>query len=516
MSSLIRATGIVFFLNLLSKILGFVRDAALASLYGASSATDAYLIAYTLPFSLQNVFGMSFLLVMVPFLTRYFSEGRSKEALGIARGVAIRLILFLSFVRLAEEMLAVPLVRMLAPGFTNETLLLSAGLTRIMLPSIVFMGAAMLFSGMLNAKKHFALAAFGPALANLVAILGILLTARTLGIHGAALATLAGFFFFFLLLWYGVRRKGFVLLSGEAYDRQEARSVLLAILPVTLSISINQVFLMVSRGFGSALASGTIAALEFAGRIINLPLGVYTAAVVTASYPLLAQTALSGDRKALSDNLMKTMRLILWIMIPAAMGIVALREPLIRLLFERGAFDLQATKMTADVLVYYAWGMVAMSLNLVLTRAYFAVSNYRGPVLAGLASVLFQVVLSLVLVEKFALPGLALVYALANACFAALLLVGYRKYLKTVCLRKELIHALWFFFSSVIMGWAVLSLRGFLENRFAPGAGGTALLIMVCGALGLLIYFSALAVLGHEEQKGYFVIGRNRKDKYVR
>ncbi len=510
MSSLAKATGIVLILNLLSKTLGFVRDATLAAYFGASQATDAYLVAYTLPYSLQAVFGMSFLLVMVPILTKHMAQNRKKTAYGIARGVSLHLILILCGIVILAEILALPLTRLLAPGFFAEELVLTVKLTRIMLPSIVFMGVAMLFSGILNGEKRFALAASGPALANIVIIFSIVLSARYLGIQGVAYGTLLGFSAFFLMLWIGVRKRGFRLLGGESYDRQEVGRVLRDILPVTLSVSVNQIFLMIARGFGSSLDPGTIAGMEFAGRIINLPIGVFTAAVVTASYPLLAETALRGDREALSENLLKTLRLILLVMIPAAVGIVVLREPLIYLLYQRGAFDHAAAALTGEVLVFYAWGMVAMSVNLILTRAYFALSNFRGPLIAGLMAIVIHILASTFLVGSFAHQGLAAAYALANLSYAILLLAGYRKHLRIKDLKTEAKTVLKFILASVVMGWSALSMKGFLENLLQPGIIGVLLIILVCATVGVIIYFAFLAVLGYDE---YLNLIRKRRNK---
>ncbi|QRN86787.1 murein biosynthesis integral membrane protein MurJ [Clostridia bacterium] len=509
MSSLAKATSVVLILNMLSKVLGFVRDATLAAYFGTSGITDAYLVAYTFPYSLQAVFGMSFLLVMVPLLTKYMAEGRKKEAYGIARDVSLRLVLILGGIVIVGEVLAFPLTRMLAPGFTAENLALSVKLTRIILPSIVFMGMAMLFSGILNGEKRFALASFGPALANLVVIGSIVLTARKLGIQGVAYGTLMGFFAFFLMLWVGVQKKGFRLFSHANSNKPEALRVLRDILPVTLSVSVNQFFLMIARGFGSSLIPGTISALEFAGRIINLPIGVFTAAVVTASYPMLAETALKGDRQALSENLLGTIRLILLVMVPAAVGLVVLREPLIGLLYQRGAFDQAAVTLTSEVLVYYAWGMIAMSVNLVLTRAYFAVSNYRGPLIAGIVALVIHIAISAALVDTFNHKGLAAAYAMANVAYAIFLMIGYRKYMLSDNLKAQGRVVIKFILAAAVMGWSVLSVKGFLLNMLQPGTLGTLILLLICGALGAIVYFLFLAVLGYDEHLKYFRKRRN-------
>ncbi len=499
MSSLMRATSVVLFFNLVSKILGFLRDATLAAYFGASQATDTYLVAYTLPYALQAVFGMAFLLVMVPLLTDYLARNKQKEAYHIARSVLIRLGVVLVVLVILGLVFTSSLTRMLAPGFSSAQLQETVSLTRIMLPSIVFMGLGMLFSGMLNGEKKFALVASAPALVNIIIIASIVYSSARMGIRGVAWGTLLGYWGFFLVLWIGVHRRGFRWMSQESFDHKVAAGTFQDILPVTMSVAVNQIFLMVGRAYGSQMTAGTIASFEFASRLINLPIGVFTAAIVTASYPLLTETVIRNDAYGLSKNLLKSLRVVLLMMLPAAIGMVVLREPLIQVVFQRGAFDVMATKMTAETLIFFALAMVAISCNMLLTRAYYAMRQYKMPLLSGGVAILVQIFMSYLLVDSFQHHGLAASYAFANFTYSFLLFWGYRKMIVPGLWKAEMVAVGKFFIASCIMGWTVLSAKGFVESWIPGDPSSKWWVLFVATGVGLLVYFIGLWVLDYDD-----------------
>lgn len=496
MSSLYRAAGIVLVLNLASKILGFVRDATLAGYFGASAATDAYMVAYTLPYSLQAVLGMAFLTVMVPL----FAGSPDREhAYRVADGVVHRVGRILVVLVVGAILLAGPLTRLLAPGFDPETARTAAALMRIMLPSLLFMGLGMLFSGILNGEKRFALAASGPGLINVVVIAGILTLGRPLGIRGVALATLLGFAGYFLLLLWGVRRQGFSPTLGPHRSDPAVRGVLASILPVALSVSVSQVLLAVSRFFASGLDPGSISALDYANRIMNLPLGILAAAVVTATFPLLSEGAQGDQGEVFSRTFRKGFQTIAFFVIPVSFGMMVLREPLVRVLYQRGAFGPAATATTSQVLFFFSLALAGFAANMMMTRAFYARREYRFPLRCGLGAVGIHIALSAVLSGRYGLSGLAASNAVAAYAYAGLLALGLQRKVSGTEARRLGGALLRYLTGGLLMGWMVLSLRGFLEN-FPGTEPGYSLGLLASGtALGLVVYLLALRVLGAGE-----------------
>ncbi len=499
MSTLYRAATIVFVFNLLSKVLGFVRDAALAAFFGAGSATDAYMIAYTLPYSLQAVLGMAFLTVMVPFLTGHLIQGKREEAFRVTSVVMNWIGLVLLGMVALGMVFAGPLTGLLAPGFDGATQVEAVRLMVIMMPSIFFMGMGMLFSGVLNAQKYFWLAAFGPALVNLIVILAIVVLNHVLGIYGAALGTLMGFAGFFVLLGLGIRQKGFRYHWGLADSDGLARQVTAGILPVAVSVSVNQVLLAVSRFFASGLAPGSISALDYAYRVKDLPLGIFAAAVVTATFPLMSEGAVRNELRQFAATFSKGYSAIMVLIIPVSLGMGALREPLIRVLYQRGAFDDTAAAMTYGALLFFSLALPAFSANMMMTRAYYAFRDYRTPLLAGLGAVAINLAASWMLVGPYGHQGLAAANGLASYGYAMLLFAGLKRRLPQLAVGRLLEVTVKSLAAAGVMTFVVLSVRGFAENALSPGVAGDLLVLGLCTLGGAGVYFALLRVLQYNE-----------------
>lgn len=513
MASLARATGMVLILNLFSKGLGFLRDASLAARFGASQATDAYLLAYTLPYSVQAVLGMAFLLVMVPLLTDTLAEGEKEAAYQVAGEVMGRLAFWI-FIGVAVAMVFVhPLARLLAPGFSGLALEETTNMMRIMLPSIFFMSFAMLFSGILNGQGKFALAAFGPASVNLVVIFSIFVLGDFLGIYGVALGSLAGFILFALLLYGGVRRQGFRLSRLSPKLSPPARRLLRDIVFLVVSVSVSQLFFMVGRAFGSGLATGAVTSFDFAYRIISLPIGIVTAAVVTTGYPRLSQGAKRKDAAKVSQAFSHMIRHVMVWALPAALGIMVLRQPLVRLLFQRGSFDQLAAQMTSQSLFYFSLLTVTISLDMVITRGFYAHRDYRWPLVSGVLALGLQVFLSSLWASSYGHEGVALANALAHLAYTLLLLGGFYQKKCILDPGRLALSLLKFLLAGLVMAWSVLSLRGLLAHFLGASFGQTLVLLALSVLVGMGVYFAGLWALKAEEvyDIGRALLARRRK-----
>lgn len=490
-----RAAGVVLTINFFSRLLGFVRDAVIAGQFGASGATDAYMVAYTLPYSLQAVLGMAFATVMVPVVTGYLVEGRQEEGWRVASSILNGTTLLLTFLTVVGMILAPTLVALIAPGFEPELVALTTRLTRIMFPSIIFMGAGMLLTGVLNAGGYFALPAFAPALANIIVILTVVFLGNQYRVQGLAAGTLAGFVGFFMVQLPGLKALGYRYAAGIKWQHPAVRRATMAMLPVVLSVAVNQIYLAVNRFFASGLAQGSIASLDFANRLMNLPLGVFVAAVSTAVFPAFSRHAARQEKEQLANTLSRGMGMVLLVSIPAAVGMGVLREPLVRLVFERGAFDPQATARTAQALLYFSVGLAAVGVNTVLTRAFYALGDFWAPVTMGLLSVAVNVLLSRALMPLLGAAGLALANSLAafnNSVLLALVL-------QTRIRSWSLAGAVWFgskvALAAAVMGVAVFYGRLWV-GRFIPTVSGPGLaLYLAVLVMGGALTFALTAVL---------------------
>ncbi|MBZ4688241.1 MAG: putative peptidoglycan lipid flippase [Clostridia bacterium] len=482
----VKATGIVVLMNLISRILGFVRDAIIAKEFGASGATDAYLVAYTLPYALQAVLGMAFVSVIVPVITSYIVKDQVDEAWKAGSIILNWTFIILTVITALGLLFAPGLVAAIAPGFSPEQKLLTTRLTRIIFPSIIFMGSGMLLTGFLNARGIFGIPAFAPGLTNIIIILAVLFLGERYRIEGLAAGTLAGFIGFFLLQIPSLKKVGFKYFFSLNSKHPAVKKVAITVIPVTLSVAVNQAYLAVNRIFASGLQNGSITALDFAYRLMALPLGIFVMAVATAIYPELSRYAARGSHQELADSLLKGLKMVTLVSVPAAIGLIVLRFPLVKFVFERGAFTTRATEMTAEALLFFAVGLLGAGANLIITRAYYALDKVKVPFLVGLASVLVNVVLSFIFLPLLGHGGLALANSFAALTSVILLLVIFKSHYPVFTPGDLIISLFKITIASGIMGvivWNVIPIFDTLLGDTFLALAIQLVLLAVCGAI---------------------------------
>lgn len=492
-ASVARAGGAVLLVNLVSRGLGFVRDMVIASTYGATPATDAFMVAYTLPYLLQSVLGMAFVTVMVPVVTAYLVQDREQEAWYVASGICNRMAVFLAAVTAGGMLLTPQLISLMAPGFAPEQAALTTELTRIMFPSLMLVGLGMLLTGILNACRVFTLPAAAPAAANLVVIAAVLLVGQRFWVHGLAWGTLLGFVAFFLIQWPPLSKRGFRYTFSWVGDRPEVGRVVASLLPIALATSINQLYLVINRALASGLDPGRITALDLASRVINLPVGIVAASIATVVFPVMAGQAAAGRREELARASSAGGGLVIFLSLPMAVGLMLLAAPLIQLLFGRGAFGAGATALTATALVYFAPGLPALAAKMLVTRTYYALGRYHIPLATGLASVLVDIGLSWWWLPVLGHGGLALANSAAATFDVLLLLWLLRRYLPAISYQPLLFSVTQTTLAALVMGLVV----GQAIRLFPPPAGTLGLLLWLLAATlgGSAVFFLSARIL---------------------
>ncbi len=493
-----RATIIVMIMSGLSRILGLGRETAIAHRFGATSATDAYLVAYTIPNIFYGVAGLALATVIVPIFAEYVAKGQREEAWRLCSLVTNALVMF-TVVASLLGMLAAPLiVGVLGQGFPPETYRLAVQLTVFMLPSIVFFSLAGLFMGILNANNIFGIPAFGSAAMNIVIIFGALVLGKYYGVYGLAAGAVGGAVAMALIQLPVLRRAGFRYHFIFDFRHPEVKRVLLLVFPLTLGLSVNQIYLMVDWVLASGLAEGSIAALNYANKLIQLPMSLFVLAISTAIFPTLSKQIAEARPAEMAETLRRGIKVVLMLTIPAGPGILILREPIVTLLFQRGAFDARATEMTAAALLYFSIGLVGLCMVMILSRGFFAMQDTRTPVAVTLGTLVVKFGLSAALMGHLAHAGLALgtsITALLNMVILAFLLNR-----RLPVLTKDTFR----FLGGVVAAAAAMAFAVHSADTYLAGiltGGGTALLfrIILDIFLGGVVFFMAGFLLKLDE-----------------
>ena len=493
-----RTTGVVVIINLIVKLFGFLREAFIAHGFGASATTDAYLVAYTLPYFLQAILGFALITLVVPVLTKYWAAGDNEGGNRLASSLINLTLIFLAVLSVLGIVFARGLVFITAPNLPAETAEVAVRLTRIMFPSVMLMGVAMVVNGINNSCHRFIAGASAPGVSNLIIILGVIFFA-SFGIDSLAWATLISFVGFLIVQILPLRKQGFKYYKICDYRHPAIRKALKDILPIVIGVAVNQIYFAINRIFASGMSEGSISALNYASKLMNLPVGIFVAAIAAVIYPVLAENALENNKTSLALTINKGLGMVSIIAIPSAVGLMVLRTPIVVLVFERGAFTSYATQITAYALLFFCIGLVAVAANMVITRAYYATGDVRTPVWMGLISIAINVIFSFILLGPLAHGGLALANSLAALVNTILLFFFLQRKFPALGGRGFFISLGKMLAASIIMGLVVWGLYKLLLSFVPVGTFGLALNVIITIGVGGVVYLLLCALFKVDE-----------------
>lgn len=429
------SAGIVAIGTFSSRILGFIRDMILASAFGASTVADAFYVAFRIPNFLRELFAEgSMSAAFVPVFSEYLTVKGKADAKKLARATFTILSLITTAVVIAGIGFSPQIIGVIARGFLDdpEKFQLTALLTRMMFPFLLFISSSALIMGILNSLHRFGPPAFSSVVYNVVNIATFLLLAPYFQepVFAAAIGVTLGGLAQFLMQLPALYREGFSIAFLRPILPLHAGVVKMGrlILPTVLGLSVTQVNLLVNTFLASFLPLGSVSYLYYGMRLIHFPLGIFAVALSTALLPTLSSQAAKKDFPALSRSFSFGLRLVFFITFPALMGLILFRVPIVQTLFERGAFDYAATVGTADAVLFYALGLWAFAGIRIVVPVFYAMQDTKTPVRIGIFSMLLSIVLNLLLMGPMQHRGLALATSLAAIFnFLSLLVVLKRR-----------------------------------------------------------------------------------------
>ena len=431
--NLLRALAAVSSMTLLSRILGFVRDAVIARTFGAGAATDAFFVAFKLPNLLRRLFAEgAFSQAFVPVLAEYKNR-RGEEATRILVGRVATILFVVLMAVAALGILGAPLIVLIsAPGFatTPDKFELTVALTRIVFPYIVFISLVSLAGGILNTWSRFQIPAFTPVLLNVAMILAAAVAAPWFDTPVLALgwgAFLGGILQ--LSIQVPALKKIGMLPGWDWAPKDEGvRRILLLMGPAALGVSVAQISLIINTIFASFLDSGSVSWLYYADRLMEFPTGMLGVALGTILLPSLAKHYADNDPGEYSRLLDWGLRMTLLLAAPAAVALGILAVPLIATLFYHGEFSGHDVEMTRQALVAYSIGLLGLILVKVLAPGFYARQNIRTPVKIALFTLLATQAMNLAFVWQLKHAGLALAIGLGACLNAGILYYHLRKH----------------------------------------------------------------------------------------
>jgi putative peptidoglycan lipid II flippase len=501
---ILRSTALVMGLTLLAKVSGLLRDIIVASQFGTSQAMDGFFVAVTVATLMYMWLKDPIQVVLVPLFTEQLASRGERAAWEDASTlVNTLLVLFLIFTVIGW-LISPLLVSLIAPGFTDEVEILSVGLTKFLMLSFLFYGLARLLSALFYSYQCFGLPGLTTTVDNVAAIFLIAFLAPILGIYALVIGTVIGAAAQVLvqlpILW---KNRSYYRLRLELRNPALRRMASISF-PLFIGTGGAELSLITDRIFASLLPTGSLSALAYGQRLTYATFfQLFVVSLTTVLFPFFSKSAGLNNYGDLKQKLSRSLRLLFWIVFPLSVGILLLHEPLVRLVYQRGAFSEESVKLTSQAVLYYAIGLSGYSLSNILSYAFYSVQDTKTPVLTGLVRLAVKILLSFALVGSMAHAGLALAESLSFLLKAALLLILLPKKL-----RKDEYRKIFQSFGATIIITAGMAavvllslpyLQGVLE--ISPSFSSTALALGSATALGVGSYLIFSLILQKTEMR---------------
>lgn len=510
----VKTVSFMMLITLFGKILGLVREQLLAANYGTEMEAAAFLLASRIPRTFFDViFASAISASFIPIFVEYLQKYGKEEAYRLANRFITVISTVTIVMMLAGMALAEPLTQLIAPGYDGTTAQLCVSLLRMLFPTMLFTAVAFSFVGILQSLDEFNIPAALSVASNGVLILYYIFFNDKFGIYGLTIAFLIGWAMQAIMQIPSLHKKGYRYKPDFHFKDEGLKKIGKLMLPVMVSTWIQPINFMVNTRFASQLANGSVtngelgvSALEYANNLYTIIVGVFVLAIANMVFPKFSR--MTEDKKEFGLAVRGTLKAMIFLLIPMTVGLMALAEPVVTLIYKRGEFDLLATELTSAALFFFALGMVGYGVQNILSRAFYANQDGKTPFYSGLVSIVINAVLCWLLLKPMGIGGLALAAAVSSTAAAAVLMVPAVKQYPDI-LDKSLVGQ---------VGKMVLAAAGMLalvlgcKHILYPLTGrllGQIILLCVCGGVGVVSYMIFAKILRIEESD--FVVDMVKK-----
>lgn len=495
----VKSTLIIAIFSLGSKFLGFFREVLIASKFGSGMETDTFFIALTATSLVTGFLSNAISTTFIPVISEVESKEGKKGKVEHTNNM-VNVILFVSFILVVIALLGTPIImKLLAGGFQGEQFDLAVKLTRIGLPMILFSGVIGVMTGYLQSEQRFNATAIIGFPFNFVYIFFLLFLSSIFGIKGLMVAGIVAVFSQLLVQIPEARSSGFKYKFILDFKDKYIIKVLYLSLPVLVGVAINDLNAIVDKRLASSLVYGSISALNYANKLNGLILGVFISALTTVIFPVLSKEANSDNIDGVKKTMGYGVNLILLITIPATVGMVILAKPIVEIAFQRGEFDATATLMTSQALIFYAIGLVAMALRLLITRVYYSLQDTKTPMINGAISVGFNIVLNLILVQFMEHAGLAFATSISITVSTILMFYGLKKKIGSLGTLSYVKCGLKSGLASAIMGVVAYIIYHGLYGILGVSKLYNLISLLIAVGVGVIVYGVLCYILDIEE-----------------
>lgn len=502
-NKVLKSSMIVILFVVIGKALAIVRDSLLLSKFGTSNSTDIYVWCFGVVYLFTSLgYGLS--TTIIPILTDYIETKELKERNSFVNNVTNTSMILTIIITGIGILFSYYIVYFFAQGLSKDPVIFNntVKILRIMFISVLFLTLQGVVAGALQAHKEVAIPAAMAAASNLIYIIYLSLFVDKFGLTGFAITTVLAFFVQFVINVPKFKKLGYKYKVEVDFKNKDLKKMYLLMIPIIISTATMQFNLLINRSFAIRLYEGAASVLECANKVTLLTYEVFAVAVSMIIYPILSTFIVQNNHKEYKKSLVKSINIINLVMIPAALAIVILREPLISVLYLRGKFTLTDVKLVSEALIFYAPAMIAYGLRDVLNRAFYSVKDTKTPMMYSIIGVVINIILSAILYRYMSVPGLTLSSSISAVVITLMLLLEMNKKFKGIAFGSILKTLGKISIASVIMGVAVYLIKNIFVMNVASTLIINLMILLICAVVGMALYF-ALAYLFKIEECMY-------------
>ncbi len=488
----VKTISIMMIITLLGKISGLLRDRLLTINYGTGMEANAFLTASRIPrVFFDAVFASAITASFIPVFNEYMMRNGKKDAYKFSGNFITVISAFSLILTVLGIIFSDQLTSLFAGGFDSETAALCSFLTKIMFPTVLFTGLAFSFVGILQSMGEFNLPAAMSLISNTFIIIYYFTFNKRFGIVGLAIAFSIAWLLQALTQIPSLVKREFFFKPSLSIRNPGMQKVFVLMVPVMVSTWVTPLNQTINARFGSELFGGAgVSAIELAYNLYTIIVGVFILSITNYIFPKLSQLNADRNEKGMKDVISSTMHISMYAVIPMMAGLMVMSSQVINFIYGGGEFDEFSVQITSRALFFLTLGMIGYAVQAVLTRAFFAEQEGRVPLIAGLASIVVNVLLSFALVDRFDVAGLGFASAASCTVNGIVLIIAIEKGKMGFINKKFLSDMAKIALSTVIMVVMVKFISGVL-----PVSAGKLMQLCVPIAAGVVVYIAATALL---------------------
>lgn len=493
-NKILKSTILLGVCSILAKVVAFAKDIALSYEYGAGSISDAYLVAISIPTILFTGILTALYTSYIPMYHQIRNEkgikGTNQYTSNLIHVITMGAVLIIIFFMLFSR----PIVSLFASGFDNKTFQLTVEFSQICIFSILFMGITYVLQGFLQVNNHFYMVALTMVPVNLILMIGIVISRRS-NIYIMAAASIVAYFIVVPCFWKAAYTNGFRYILYFNIKDSDLRKTVSMIIPIFVGQMLAEINNIVDKNMASRLPAGYVTALDYSFKLSTMVHSILIWPIATIAYPRISQYISQGKKENAQEEVISTIKLVGKIVLPMTVFIVICSQPIVKILFFRGAFTMDAVRTTSEALAVYVLSAIPISYRIIMEKVYYSAKDTKHPVIFSGVGIGVNVILDILLLGSLKHLGLALATTVSCLVTTILYFIWMNNYFNKNLLNKDfIVSQIKTICATIVMAGALIGTENVLDMKSTGNALFLCIKIVLMFLIGTAVYATSMFV----------------------